>query len=141
MKDEKPSTPVFANLNLPVTETVPPKPEPTVSRKRTALCKPSRAGQVRRVLDPKASAIRFTSKVSRMTKTSWQRIKGGLQVRLAHLNAAQLKRLLVACGVAATTALVIIALAKHWALIFVLLAVLGAVVVIKLWNRILTLGI
>jgi ABC-type uncharacterized transport system permease subunit len=79
--------------------------------------------------------------VSGKAKTSWKRIKGDLQVRLSRLDAEQLKRVLVACGIAATAALIIIALAKHTALIIVLLAVLGALVMIKLWNRLLTLGI
>jgi hypothetical protein len=48
-----------------------------------------------------------------------------------------LKRVLAACGVAATAALIIIALAKHTALIVVLLAMLGALVILKIWSRIL----
>lgn len=116
--------------------TTPPEP-PKSSRKKSA----PRPAKSRRRTAAKTSAFRFASKVRRQAKASWQRIKRGLTARLARLDPEQLKRILVACGIAATVALIVIALAKHTALIIVLLAVLGAVVVLKLWNRIVTLGL
>jgi hypothetical protein len=139
---QEPFNPIpLPNLNLTVDES----PSVPVQTKSSARPKPkrriSRTGQVRRVLDPKAAALRIALKVSGKAKTSWRQIKGGITSRLARLDPGQLKRVLLACGVASTVALVIIALAKHMALIVVLLAVLGALVVLKLWNRLLTLGI
>lgn len=82
----------------------------------------------------------FARKVRRKAKRSWQRIRKDLEARLNRLDAEQLKRVLAACGVAATAAMVILALAKHTALVVVLLAVLGALVLLKLWDRLLGLG-
>ena len=134
---KKTETPLFNPVIPPTT--------PPANREPTALPGPPKSARKksspaksRRNAKTGQSALPFASKVRRQAKASWQRIKRGLTARLARLDVEQLKRVLVACGVAATVALVIIALAKNTALVIVLLAVLGAVVVLKLWNRILT---
>lgn len=139
-KEEIPFNPVVPlDLTIPVSE--PPTTQvPTLLRGKSRPRKRAHPVVTRRVLDVSRSAGRFTTRVRRHAKASWQRIKGGISSRLARLDPGQLKRVLLACGVASTAALVIISLAKHTALIVVLLAVLGALVVLKLWNRLLTLG-
>jgi hypothetical protein len=115
--------------------------KPVQSSAKVSPRKRRQPSKARKALDLNASARRLAHKASHKARTSWRKIKGGLQLRLARLNSEQLKRVLIACGVAATAALVICALAKHVALVIVLLAVLGAAVVLKIWNRILTLGL
>jgi len=140
MKNDIPFNPIPIP-DLPLGEVKPVQP---VTKSAPVKVNPRKRGQplnARRALDLHVSARRIGRTVGRKAKTSWSTIKGGLQVRLARLNSEQLKRVLIACGVAATAAMVICALAKHVALVIVLLAVLGALVVLKLWNRILTLGL
>jgi hypothetical protein len=138
---KKIETPLF-NPVLPPNTTPPnreppaPQTPPKSSRKKSA----PRPTKARRGPDAKRSALRFAARIGRQTKASWQRIKRGLTNRLARLDPEQIKRILVACGIAATVALIIIALAKHTALIIVLLAVLGAAALLKLWNHLLTRG-
>lgn len=140
MKNDIPFNPIpIPDLQLGEVKTAQPAIEHSMAKApRPRKPRPSKA---RRAFELNTSATRFARTVGRNAKTSWRKIKGGLQVRLARLNSELLKRVLIACGVAATAALVICALAKHVALIVVLLAVLGSVVVLKLWNRILTLGL
>jgi hypothetical protein len=64
-----------------------------------------------------------------------RKIKAGLNARLSRLDPEKLKRVLVACGIAASTALVIIALSKLTPLLILLLAILGLGVVLELAAR------
>lgn len=142
MKEETPFNPVLGpDLNIPATDAKVRQPKARAPQRKTKTRTSSSSPKARRVPGAKASAARFARKATRKAKTSWRRVKRDLRVRLARLDAEQLKRILLACGVAATAALIIIALAKHVALVIVLLTVLGALVVLKLWHRILTLGI
>jgi len=64
---------------------------------------------------------------------------GSINVRLARLNPDMLKWVLMACGISAAIALVIIAMAKLSPLIVVLLAVLGMTAVLQMWARLTTM--
>jgi hypothetical protein len=139
--DEIPFNPVLGpDLNIPVDESQTVTMKNKSSPRKTAKGRASPTNRARRGIDPKTRTLRFARKMSRKANTSWKRIKSDLQTRLARLDTEQLKRVLAACGVAATAALIIIALAKHAALIVVLLAVLGALVVLNIWNRLLGFG-
>ena len=102
---------------------------------RTNLRRISRNGVTRRVLDAKASTIRFARKVRRKTKASWKRIKGGIQARLANLDREQLRKVLLACGIAAAAVAAILILVKLMPVIIAILAVLGLGVAIQTWDR------
>jgi hypothetical protein len=138
---EAPFNPIpVPDLNLQSAEPAVAKPTATKSTRRkapsrTTSRRTSRISTTRRVMDPKASAIRFARKVSRKAKTSWKRIKGGINSRLGHLDREQLKNVLLACGIAAALVAAIILLIKMTPLIVTLLAVLGLAVVIQIWDR------
>ena len=99
----------------------------------------SRNGTLRRALHPKRSALRFARKVTREAKVSWKRVKAGITARLAHLDQAKLKKVLVACGVAAAVATAIVVVAKLTPLIVAMLALLGLGAVTQMWGRLRTL--
>jgi hypothetical protein len=132
---------VIPDLNLPATPPASASPKVKVSRGKTAARRPRRPAITRRALDPKASTLRLARKFTRKAKDSWQRIKGGLHARLARLDPEKLKRVLVACGIAATLALLIIALSKLTPLLVALLAVLGLSVLLRLWDRLRVVGV
>jgi hypothetical protein len=92
----------------------------------------------------RASARMFYPGVGRIiihrARISWRRLKTELQRRLSELEPDQFRRLLLACGIACTAALMIIALSKNTALLILILAALGAAVMLKMWNRILSGG-
>jgi hypothetical protein len=140
MNQTTPFNPILIpNLNLPTGEpaATPAKPKP-VRRKATPCPKihrTSRNGTTRRALDPKKSAIRFARKVSRKARRLTQQIKGGITSRLAHLDQAKLKKVLIACGVAAAVAAAICILVKLTPLIITLLALLGLGAVLQMWER------
>ena len=129
------------DLNLQSTEPIVAK---SASKKPTrrkaasgkATCRTSRIRTTRRVLDPKASAIRFARKVSRKAKTSWKRIKGGLHARLSHLDREQLKEVLLACGLAVVTVVAILTLVKLTPVVIAILAAVGLGAVIQMWDRV-----
>jgi hypothetical protein len=144
MKQETPFNPiVIPDLNLPSGEppAAPAKPKPARRRSvaRTVLPRASRNGTTRRALDPKRSALRFARKVTRKAKVSWKRIKGGITARLAHLDQAKLKQVLIGCGVAAAVATAIVLVAKLTPLIVAMLALLGLGAVMQMWSRLRTL--
>lgn len=138
MKEETPFNPVIIpDLAIPASEPQVAKPAAKATRaprlkgpRRTA-----RKARPRRALDPKQQAIRLARKVSRKAKTSWKRIKGGINSRLAHLDREKLKKVLLACGVAAAAVAAICILVKLTPLIIAMLAVLGLGVVIQTWDR------
>ena len=136
MKDEVPFNPVLLpDMSLPVNDTPPVQPEVKSPRRKAAPRKSPGTTKTRRALDPKRSAIRFARKISRKTKASWKRIKGGISARLANLDRQQLKKVLLACGIAAAAVAAILLLVKLTPLIIALLAVLGLGVVLQLWER------
>jgi len=144
MKDTPFNPILIPGLNLQAGEPAAVQPTATKSPRRrapsrTTFRRTSRVGTTHRVMDPKASAIRFARKVSRRAKTSWKRIKGGINSRLAHLDREQLKKVLLACGIAAAAAVAIITLVKLTPLIVTLLAVLGLGAVIQMWDRLRTM--
>lgn len=139
MKEETPFNPiVIPDLALPPSEPKIVKLETNATRRKTTPRRKSRKSTHRRALDPKQQAIRIARKVSRKAKTSWNRIKGGINSRLAHLDREKLKKVLIACGVAAAVATAICVLVKLTPLIVALLALLGLGAVIQMWERLRT---
>jgi Flp pilus assembly protein TadB len=130
-----PDLPLAASAPAPVQTPINAKVARRQTAPRSGRRRTSRHGTTRRALDPKRSAIRFARKVSRQARTSWQRVKGGIQARLSHLDREQLKKVLLACGLAAAAVVVIITLVKLTPLIVTLLAVLGLAVVLQFWDR------
>lgn len=141
MKEEQPFNPiVIPDLALPPTDSKIVKlATEATSRKTKPRRKSGKATPRRRALDPKQQTIRLARKVSRKAKTSWKRIKGGITSRLAHLDQAKLKKVLIACGVAAAVATAICILVKLTPLIVALLALLGLGAVIQMWGRLQTM--
>lgn len=139
MKEATPFNPiVIPNLAIPTSEPQLAKlvTKSTQTRRRKAGPRlTSHKVRTRRALDPKQSAIRFARKVSRKAKTSWKRIKGGITARLAHLDREQLKKVLLACGIAAAAVAAIITLIKLTPVIVAILAVVGLGVVLQMWER------
>lgn len=140
MKEETPFNPiVIPDLAIPPSEPRIVKLETKATRRRTTPRRKSgKATANCRALDPKQQAIRIARKVSRKAKTSWNRIKGGINSRLAHLDREKLKKVLIACGVAAAVATAICVLVKLTPLIVALLALLGLGAVIQMWDRLRT---
>ena len=140
MKEETPFNPiVIPDLAIPTTESKVVKLETNGTRRKTTPRRKSgKATAHRRALDPKQQAIRLARKVSRKAKTSWKRIKGGINARLAHLDREKLKKVLIACGVAAAVATAICVLVKLTPLIVALLALLGLGAVLQMWERLRT---
>lgn len=135
MKDT-PFNPVLpAALTLLTPEPPPAQPEVKSPRRKASPRKSPGTTKTRRALDPKRSAIRFARKISRKTKASWKRIKCGISARLANLDREQLKKVLLACGIAAAAVAAILLLVKLTPLIIALLAVLGLGVVLQMWER------
>lgn len=137
MKEETPFNPiVIPDLALPPTEPkIVKQATAAASRKTRPRRKSGNATPRRRALDPKQQAIRLARKVSRKAKTSWKQIKGGINSRLAHLDREKLKKVLLACGIAAAAVAAICILVKLTPLIIAMLAVLGLGVVIQTWDR------
>ena len=123
------------DLALPGREPQPVKPKVKTSRKKSAARPRSRIVSTRRVMAVSHPATQFVVKVRRKVKTSWHRIKRGITTRLARLDRDKLKRVLLACGISATVALLIIALSKLTPLIVALLALLGLGALFRLWER------
>ena len=136
MKEETPFNPInIPDLAIPTSEPQVPKPTVTVSRKKSTPRKPTRTAKIRRVLDVPKKAARITAKIRRQARRLSQRIKGGITSRLAHLDREKLKKVLIACGVAAAAVAAICLLVKLTPLIVVLLAVLGFGAVLQTWAR------
>jgi len=104
-------------------------------KKRTKSRKQSRTARTKRGFNARRTAGRFTSKVRRKARVLSQRIKAGLTARFAHLDRDKLKQALIACGVAAAVATVIVVLVKMTPLIVALLALLGLGAVMQMWDR------
>jgi len=140
MKEEQPfNSIVIPNLAIPQSEPKIVKLETNATRRKTTPRRKSgKATARRRALDPKQQAIRIARKVSRKARRLTQRIKGGITSRLAHLDQAKLKKVLIACGVAAAVATAICVLVKLTPLIVALLALLGLGAVIQMWERLRT---
>lgn len=139
MKEEAPFNPiVIPDLAIPPSETKIVKLETNGTLRKTTPRRKSGKTTHRRALDPKQQAIRIARKVSRKAKTSWNRIKGGINSRLAHLDREKLKKVLIACGVAAAVATAICILVKLTPLIVALLALLGLGAVLQMWERLRT---
>ena len=135
-KEETPFNPVLLpDLALPGSEAQPAKPEIKAPRKQAAARKAPRTASTRQALDLTQSSARFVVKVHRKAKASWQRIKGGIATRLARLDREKLKRVLLACGIAGTVAVLIIAVAKLTPLVVALLALIGLEALLRMWDR------
>ena len=104
-------------------------------RKRTKSRKQSRTAKKKRGFNARHSAVRFTTKVRRKVRILSQRIRDGLTARFAHLDRDKLKQALIACGIAAAVATVIVVLVKVTPLIVALLALLGLGAVLQMWDR------
>ena len=140
MKDAPFNPMLIPDLNLPSGDPTAATPTAVKAARRktpprTKLRRTFRVGNTRRLMDPKASAIRLARKVSRKTKASWKRIKCGINAKLGNLDQEQLKKVLLACGIAAALVAAIIMLINMTPLIVTLLAVLGLGVVIQIWDR------
>ena len=107
-------------------------PEPT-----QAAAQPGKRKRTGRRARPQApQAERLTDQVKQQAQASWQRIQGELAVRLARLNPGKLKEVLLACGIAAGVALVIVALAKLLPVVLVLFAVVGLSITWQIWEQV-----
>lgn len=139
MKEETPFNPiVIPDLAIPPSEPKIVKLETNGTRRKTTPRHKSGKTIHRRALDPNQQAIRIARKVSRKAKTSWKRIKGGINSRLAHLDREKLKKVLIACGIAVAVATAICILVKLTPLIVALLAFLGLGAVLQMWERLRT---
>ena len=85
------------------------------------------------------TSVRFPQDSVGKRGVSWKRIKGGINSRLAHLDREKLKKVLIACGVAAAVATAICVLVKLTPLIITLLALLGLGAVLQMWGRLQTM--
>ena len=140
MKEETPFNPIILpDLAIPASEPQVAKPETKTSRKKAAPLKPTRTARTRRVLDVPHTTVRFTAKIRRQARRLSQRIKGGITSRLAHLDQAKLKKVLIACGLAAAVATAICVLVKLTPLIITLLALLGLGALLQMWGRLQTM--
>ena len=129
-KEETPFNPlIIPDLVLPATT-----PSPTNGAPRRAR-KPTGTARTRRALDPQRSVLRLAARVRRKARISWQRIKGGLHAHLAHLDPVLLKQMLIACGIAAATAVTAVALCKMIPVGLALLAVLGLGLLLRFWQE------
>jgi hypothetical protein len=136
---EPPFNPIILpDLAIPASEPQAAQPEFKASRKKAAPRKSTRTAKTRRVLDIPRTTVRFTAKIRRRARRLTQRIKGGITSRLANLDQAKLKKVLIACGVAAAVATAICVLVKLTPLIVALLALLGLGAVIQMWERLRT---
>ena len=134
---------LFNPLTLPDLarpEPQPPKPKVKSPRKQSAPPKSSRPTKPRRLLTV-PPAERFAAQIRRKTEASWQKIKLGIATRLARMDREQLKRVLLACGITGTVAVLIIALAKLTPLLIALLAFIGLEALLRMWGRLRTLPI
>lgn len=139
MKEETPFNPIILpDLAIPASEPQAAPPEIKTARKKAAARKSTRTARTRRVLDIPRTNVRFTAKIRRRARRLTQRIKGGITSRLAHLDQAKLKKVLIACGVAAAVATAICVLVKLTPLIVALLALLGLSAVLQMWERLRT---
>jgi hypothetical protein len=139
MKEETPFNPiVIPDLAIPPSEPNIVKLATAATSRKTKPRRKSGKTTHRRALDPKQQAIRIARKVSRKARRLTQRIKGGITSRLANLDQAKLKKVLIACGVAAAVATAICVLVKLTPLIVALLALLGLGAVIQMWERLRT---
>src|ERR1041384_5234042 len=135
-KAESPFNPVLLpDLALPAVQQQPMKPEPKPSRKKAAPRKSARIARTRRVVDLTHAPVHFAVKVHRRAMASLQRIELGIATRLARLDRDKLKRVLLACGIAGTVAVLIIAVAKLTPLLVALLALLGLETLLRMWDR------
>ncbi len=66
---------------------------------------------------------------------SWKRVKGGLHAHLDRLDPLLLKQVLLACGIAAATAVTAVALCKMIPVGLALLAVLGMGLLLRFWQE------
>ena len=126
-------------LTVPASEPRPAQTEVELPRRKASSRRSARTTWTRRALDPKRSALRFARKVTRKAKVSWKRVKAGITARLAHLDQARLKKVLIGCGVAAAVATAIVVVAKLTPLIVAMLALLGLGAVLQMWGRLCTL--
>ena len=122
-------------------EPQPPKPKAKSPRKQSAPPKSSRPTKPRRPLTVPPAAERFAAQVRRKTEASWQKIKLGIATRLARMDREKLKRVLLACGITGTVAVLIIALAKLTPLLIALLAFIGLEALLRMWDRLRALPI
>ena len=120
----------------------PSSPDPaapgTSRRKRPSRGKSPHKAKTRKP-NISRSTLRFAARIQRRAKVLSKRVMGSINVRLARLNPDMLKWVLMACGISAAIALVIIAMAKLSPLIVVLLAVLGMTAVLQMWARLTTM--
>lgn len=131
MKEETPFNPILIpNLNLPSGD-----PAPTPAQPKPGRRKSGKATARRRAPAPKPPALRLARKVRRQARRLTQQIKAGITARLAHLDPATLKKVLIACGLAAAVATAICLLVKLSPLIVALLALLGLGAVLQMWER------
>jgi hypothetical protein len=126
-------------LTVPASEPSPAQPEVESPRRKASSRRSARTTWTRRALDPKRSALRFARKVTRKAKVSWKRVKAGITSRLANLDQAKLKQVLIGCGVAAAVATAVVLVAKLTPLIVAMLALLGLGAVLQMWGRLRTL--
>ena len=139
MTEETPFNPIiFPDLAIPASEPQAAQPEIKTSRKKTIARKSTRTARTRRVLDVPHSAVRFTARIRRQARRLSQRIKGGITSRLTNLVRDKLKKVLIACGVAAAAAAAICLLVKLTPLVITILAVVGLGAVIQMWERLRT---
>ena len=134
---------LFNPLTLPDLarpEPQPPKPKVKSPRKQSAPPKSSRPTKPRRPLTV-PPAERFAAQIRRETEASWQKIKLGIATRLARMDREKLNRVLLACGITGTVAVLIIALAKLTPLLIALLAFIGLEVLLRMWDRLRALPI
>ena len=134
---------LFNPLTLPDLarpEPQPPKPKVKSPRKQSAPPKSSRPTKPRRLLTV-PPAERFAAQIRRKTEASWQKIKLGIATRLARMDREQLNRVLLACGITGTVAVLIIALAKLTPLLIALLAFIGLEALLRMWDRLRALPI
>lgn len=108
----------------------PPAPAPGAAQTK----KPPRRRSRRKSKGPATPCIETADTTS---WSSWQRIKGHLNARMAQMDPGTLKRILTAAGVSAGVILAIMIAIKLTPIGLALLAILGLAFVLRLWDRLL----
>jgi len=78
---------------------------------------------------------RKTSRKKKKRKLNWQELKDRIEHKLAGLDREKLKKVLLACGIAAGMVLAVVVAIKMFPVGVLLLALLGLATALRFWER------
>lgn len=133
MKDKQPFNPLRlpADLRLEEAATTPqPNGQPAAKPSAGRQARTKTKGKSTRPRQPRPGNPRMNKKV----KMSWEQLKSRLQNRLGQIDKAKLKRVLLACGIAAAIVAAVILAIKLAPVSVLLLAMLGLTALFRLWG-------